>query len=217
MNRFLFAACVLFWATSPNITHAAVFERDWQLPGDGLLTYDDLNRREWLDIPDSLLSQFPGTLLERIDLAIAELEPGGLFEDFTLAKSPDVIALAQSAGIDTGTDDFDVNHDPTEQLISYLSPTLVESNRLWTLGIVKDLVQSDPETCFCHGDTLIAIDSIVDFAGVRILPGLVPSLDPPGVYSMTGLFLYREVPEPSTLALLASAVLFCILSGQMIR
>ena len=36
----------------------AVFERDWKTPGDGLLTYDDVNRRVWLDLPFTI-EMFP--------------------------------------------------------------------------------------------------------------------------------------------------------------
>jgi len=51
-------------------SQAAVFERDWKEPGDGLLTYDDVNQREWLDVPLSLLVHFPSP---RLDTALAEL------------------------------------------------------------------------------------------------------------------------------------------------
>jgi hypothetical protein len=35
-----------------------VISRGWKTPRDGLLTYDDVNRREWLDLTESVLSQF---------------------------------------------------------------------------------------------------------------------------------------------------------------
>ena len=41
---------VLASLLAANLCSAAVFERDWKTPGDGLLTYDDVNRREWLDL-----------------------------------------------------------------------------------------------------------------------------------------------------------------------
>ena len=38
-----------------NNSSAEVFERDWKTPGDGLLTYDDVNRQEWLDLTETQL------------------------------------------------------------------------------------------------------------------------------------------------------------------
>ena len=69
---------------------ADVFERDL-VPGsgDGLLTFDDVNQREWLDLTESILVNFP-------DGAVNELEPGGVFEDFTWATAEDVRSLAES-------------------------------------------------------------------------------------------------------------------------
>ena len=79
-----------------------VIERDWKVAGDGLLTFDDVNRREWLDLSESLLEQFPGTTLrDRYLRVVLELNQGGMFEGFTVADSDEVIDLAQSAGIDT--------------------------------------------------------------------------------------------------------------------
>ena len=63
------------------------------MPGDGLLTYDDVNHREWLDLTVSALSQFGGSVTDRIQRARAELQPGGLFEGFTGANSLDIAAL----------------------------------------------------------------------------------------------------------------------------
>ena len=97
--RFLFLTALL-GATLPLSSRAAVMERDWLAPGDGLLTYDTVNQREWLDIPATLLSQFGSTTEEAIPAALAELEPGGSLADFTLASREDVAALVASAGVD---------------------------------------------------------------------------------------------------------------------
>jgi len=79
-------------------------QRDWKNPGDGLLTYDDANQREWLDLSQTLLtSQFPGADREAKYLyVVGQTGTGGLFDGFSVARSPDVIALAQSAGIKYG-------------------------------------------------------------------------------------------------------------------
>jgi hypothetical protein len=88
---FFLAALHIVFVYSAN---AAVFERDWQTPDDGLLTYDDVNRREWLDVSQSLLIQFPGSTLEqRYQSALAELAPGGMFEGFREEKGVRTIYL----------------------------------------------------------------------------------------------------------------------------
>jgi len=72
--------------------HAGVVERDFQNPGDGLLTYDEVNQREWLD------------LTETIDWSLADLLEGlssnGPLQGFFLANKEDVSGLATSAGVE---------------------------------------------------------------------------------------------------------------------
>lgn len=55
MIRFVLAllAATICLATSID---AAVISRDWKTPGDGLLTYDDVNQRVWLDLTESRLA-----------------------------------------------------------------------------------------------------------------------------------------------------------------
>ena len=94
-----------------------MFERDL-VPGsgDGLLTFDDVNQREWLDLTESILVNFP-------DGAVNELEPGGVFEDFTWATAEDVRSLAESGGIDTTTLDFSTNQSNGLLLLHLLGVT----------------------------------------------------------------------------------------------
>ncbi|MEQ8211673.1 MAG: PEP-CTERM sorting domain-containing protein [Lacipirellulaceae bacterium] len=72
-------------------THAALVERDFLVPGDGLLIYDTVNRREWLDL----------AVTERVDLTglAAALAPGAPLEGFTVATLADVSLIANSAGV----------------------------------------------------------------------------------------------------------------------
>ena len=100
MKRTLVPFSLMLLFPCIHSASAAVFERDWQSPGDGLLTYDDVNRREWLDLSVSRLDQFPEPRLEN---AVAEIAPDGLFEGFKWAKRHHVISFAESAGIDTTT------------------------------------------------------------------------------------------------------------------
>ena len=43
----------LFWGVLANL-HGGIVERDYRTRGDGLLTYDDVNNREWLEITETL-------------------------------------------------------------------------------------------------------------------------------------------------------------------
>jgi hypothetical protein len=69
----------------------SVHERDLFLPGDGLLTYDEVNNREWLDLTE--------TAARDLNDIHASVEPGGVLEGFHFATAQDVEPLAISAGV----------------------------------------------------------------------------------------------------------------------
>ena len=95
--RFLLSAAILLTA---NPLSAAVFERDWKTPGDGLLTYDDVNQREWLDLTETQLFRFPGGSLEEQHQAVlAELGPNGQFTGFVASTRDNVFGLANPRGL----------------------------------------------------------------------------------------------------------------------
>ena len=81
------AFLLILLATLP--LHAAVVEHDFLAPGDGLLTYDDVNQREWLDL------SYAYTSLDNIK---SKMVPGEFLEDFLFATKDDVRALHLSAG-----------------------------------------------------------------------------------------------------------------------
>ena len=115
-------ACLFLFST----TSAAVFERDWLSPGNGLLTFDDVNQREWLDLSESLLEQFSGDTLEKnYPSVVAETRVGDIFEGFSVAKGEDAEALAISGGIDIvlRIGSFDHNLIPTTNIINLLGVT----------------------------------------------------------------------------------------------
>jgi len=91
--------CIALLASLP--LHAGVVERDFLAPGDGLLTYDDVNRREWLDL------SFAYTSLDNIKL---KMVPGEFLEDFKFATEEDVRNLNLSAGpspyVESGVDEL---------------------------------------------------------------------------------------------------------------
>ena len=120
---------------------AAVIERDCRDAGDGLLTYDTVNQREWPDLTETQPFKFPGeTLEERYQAVLVETLPGGVFGGFTPATRDDVFTLAESAGIDTTTTDFDANQVPVHQLISMVGMTATSggNNNIHSIGFLSD-------------------------------------------------------------------------------
>ena len=209
MNRWIFLT-VAFVASLPwmTATRAAVLERDWKTPGDGLLTYDDVNRREWLDVGVSLLDQFgPGTYEQRYQQAAAETMAGGAFEGFTVADRADVTALAQSAGIDISSQEFVTNDTASANLIRLLGPTFsLTEGRTLAMGFLDELFpppgafrqiaefNNDPPEISNNGSAGLSFRSVnSDF----VQPSTV------------GVMLFRQIPEPATLtsALVAGCLL----------
>jgi hypothetical protein len=197
-----------------SFASAAVFERDWNTPGDGLLTYDDVNQREWLDVTETELFLFPvpgdGLQTEaRYQQVVAELSPGGMFEGFTVAKRADIIAFAQSGGINTATFDFEANQAAVRNVINLLGVSFGNlDGRAASMGFIDELPSPPPASCAlpCRISAmfeLIPPTSPPDFAGVyfsasddRVTRSLAP-----------GVMLYRAVvPEPSTLMFVAVLV-----------
>lgn len=90
------------WLLSAATVSAAVIEQDWQTPHDGLLTYDTVIRSERLELPLTRISSLPGGYPG----VVAETGLRAMFDVFTVGRSTDVIALADSVGIDTATSDL---------------------------------------------------------------------------------------------------------------
>ena len=141
MKNLSVASLILILMLLGSVSRAAVIERDWLAPGDGLLTFDDVNNREWLDLSETLLVQFPGAdsgagkledLEVRFQSVVTETEVGGRFEGFTVAIGDDIVALAESSGIDTSTFELETNSVAAEILSTFdtwMTP-FVNSSRL---------------------------------------------------------------------------------------
>lgn len=176
---------------------SAIISRDWKSPGDGLLTYDDVNQREWLDLP-FLIQQFPGALRvtePRYQAVLQALGPGHLLEGFTIAKHTDVIALGLSAGIDVSTTNHAVNAASTRNLLELLGETyqFLPSNTFFSAGMLDDYVNTP-----AGPRRLIATlnhDPPFHVAGLGTYPAGTTSDDVPGL--RTSVFVYRQVPEPA--------------------
>ena len=206
--RLLLFSLALCASLTAQISQAAVFERDWKTPGDGLLTYDDVNQREWLDLTESQLFKFPGnTLEERYQAVLAETAIDGLFEGFSVAASEEVRSLAESAGIDTSTLSFLVNAIPSDALIGHLSNTLSDS----TPNARSGGFVTPPSSLELASVWFVYNPNSRDkkSAGYRDLSGtLEPKVGffgPPPFVSSSGVWLHRIIPEPSCVSLAISA------------
>lgn len=189
-------------------TWAAVIQRDWKTPGDGLLTFDTVNSREWLDLSQTILSsQFPGsdpspqvTRELRYQFVVGQTGVGGLFEGFTAATSPDVRALAQSAGIDTSSQHFPTNSTATLMLSELLGYTIPpnDSSRI-TIGLIDEIEVRSPNPDIRIDATFMTVFS--SQSGLQIGTNHFQFSPPPGV------MLYRHaVPEPGTSLMLFAGV-----------
>lgn len=190
MSRILiscFSASVLASIFSIATATAAVFERDWKTPGDGLLSYDDVNQREWLDLTETQLFKFPGTTLdERFQSVLSETSVGGMFEGFTASAGIEVLAFAESAGIDTSIDDFSINGPPSSALIDLLGATSTFESSRWSIGVINE---TDDSERLIAGAYFIQGLRGAPIAGFGI--GVMPQ-------DYHGVWLYRLIPEPST-------------------
>jgi hypothetical protein len=199
MNRTFLFALLLAVLSAVNSSQAAVFERDWKTPGDGLLTYDDVNQREWLDLSASRLDQFSEP---RIENAISQIATGGLFEGFTWAKRDDVRALAESAGVDTSTSDIAINQAPTTTLIELLSPTSQSPFGLRAIALIDEPQMRYPLLPAYDGAALLV--NFNGFAGMFLI------LNDDELRLANGLMLYRTVPEPSPRAIMLMGALLIV-------
>ena len=168
---------------------AAVFERDL-VPGsgDGLLTFDDVNNREWLDLTETQLFKFPGdTLEEQYQSVVDETYSTGMFADFTVAVSSDVIALTESAGIDTSTQNWEINRAASGALVNLLG----RSHTSTSFGVVADLSRESSVAVFVFSGREEGL------AGLNIGDSMS---------DLKGVWLYRPIPEPSSLFLASGIV-----------
>jgi hypothetical protein len=199
----------LFAFVITNQGTAAVIERDWKIPGDGLLTYDTVNKREWLDLSQTLLSdQFPGsgsTFLEiresRYQYVVDQTALGGLFEGFRVARSPQVLGLAQSAGIDTSSFSYS-NTAAALELGNLLGVTHQPTNgNKFTIGLIDEVNLTAP--FFARRDAQIVI-----LGGGTGLAGFGTGIGHTDLRIPPGVMLYRAIPEPNTLILLVGAFIY---------
>jgi hypothetical protein len=209
MNRNTIWIAVGVMGLWPQIGRTAVISHDWKIPGDGLLTYDDVNQREWLDLTQSRLAQFPGaTVKERYQSLLPELSAGRQFDGFFAANSADVSALATSAGIDlTNFGDFGHNEGPTTFLMNLVGVS-VSFDNVQSYGLLNEMGMVGPIIFQTSGILSVSPDSGPNGRAGLIL-GMLGDLAVPG---NTGAWLYRAVPEVASgyLAALGLSVTYVI-------
>ena len=193
----LFLSCLFGMAPLLN---AAVLERDFLAPGDGLLTYDDVNHREWLD------------LTETLDWSLTELHqavaPHGPLQGFSIATVEDLTGLATSAGVEWLRPD---------QLFPAV-PGESASNLIDLVGVLLDYsdpdsgVSDDPDSAdggfilfstFSGYGTAIDFDdlhvfNILEVLGLRAAGGLIVNdlaggMFEPHSYSLASVFSYPHL------------------------
>jgi hypothetical protein len=205
VKRIVFYSLAALLIVSIHSAAAAVFERDWHTPGDGLLTYDDVHRREWLDLSVSRMDQFPEPWLEN---AVAQIAPGELFDGFQWAKRDDVISFAESAGIDTTTlNPFITNNEiAVTGLIELLSVTYQSSQLTRSIGFIDEYE-------FGQQSGAIFKLNANPITGEVALAGLSIGGDDLLGLGSSGLMLYRVVPEPTT----CTNILLCLCIQSLFR
>lgn len=142
MRKFERDICsiALILACVPVAAFAEVVERDWLVPGDGLLTFDSSTGLEWLDLTESILDQYPGELIEdRFDAVVAETAAGGRFDGFRVANRSEAEQLGLSAGIDLSTNDFVTNDEAVSGLIDLVGATTPAGDSRLALGLLSDV------------------------------------------------------------------------------
>jgi hypothetical protein len=204
MTRACLYCLPFLWLALSYPAQGGVIQRDWKNPGDGLLTFDDVNQREWLDLNETLLEQFPGATLEdRYQSVVAELNSDGLFNGFTVAKRIDVIELAISAGINTTTIDFNTNEVATRPLIDLLSPTHIfpPTNSKFVGGLLDTIEVTD-------GSRIISNIAVSPFGAGIVFFSVAESTDD-RPHAINGVMLYQNVvPEPSSIKLIVLLPVF---------
>ena len=192
---------LLLGSLLPSVARSAIIERDWLEPGDGLLTYDTVNRREWLDIPYTI-EQFPTPSLRdvfpRLQLVQEATLPGGVLDGFTVATSSEVLALAESAGIDVTTSDLMRNEVAVRNLLNLLGTTrqFPPNDSIITRGLVDDNIAD----CDCA----LVMNLYANFGVAAINSFLTSESSDDRPARSTGVFVYRQVPEPATAAIVAT-------------
>ncbi len=215
---------ILFPLVAPLSLHAAIFERDFLEPGDGLLTYDDVNRREWLD-----LTYTSGVSLKGIQ---SLMTTNGIFEQFEFATLEDIEPFASSAGVVWQSQGVAAHSEQTyknaidlHDLLGNVYSFRVDFDNIvaGTSGFLArysshgQVAKSTTNGELSFDGTNVYVTYIEFPASATVLVnggpyGVITSESPIGDIAATGntgpFWLYREaVPEPATLGMFILSVI----------
>jgi hypothetical protein len=206
MNRKSITLLALAILSCAGLCRGAVFQHDWKTPGDGLLTYDDVNQREWLDLSQTLLtSQFPDVgQYGKYSYVLGQTVTGGIFEGFTIAKGADVIALSTSAGITSSTMNYLTNYDATFALQQLLGITSVSQTGSQSVGLLNERAAFSNEL-WAAGFLIFGTSQ----AGVDVHIGESIVNNPRGV-----MLFHSVVPEPTASVLAIELLILMNCRGQ---
>ena len=230
MNSKAFLTLGIIIAAAGVNTSAAIVPQDWHTSGDGLLTYDTTNHREWLDLTQTDVLPF-ATVQQ-------SLAPGESLSGFHIANVDDVHALVTSAGY-VGVQQSDQQYfSIATQLIDDLGEcysivtetqtydppgydhTLPPADTLTTRYSIGWVLTDSPSNTFAsfsiyamESDTTAVVrfgNTRSSYAGTDTQIVLGENLAQYG-----GVWLYRDapVPEPTTLTLLALTICAASLSA----
>ena len=183
MSHRILCLATFFLVVGFRIADAEVFERDWKNPGDGLLTFDNVNIREWLD-----LTETQGMSIQDVQ---AQLMPGEEYAGFAIASMSEVVELLTTAGVHIASISEE-NVDPAMNLVGLLGET------------------GDGSFGFVDAAGLAFAEDSGEFVTIGVRwstindPDLASGCGFPGAGScgeQNSVWLFRPVPEPSTLLL----------------
>jgi hypothetical protein len=204
--------------------HASVISQDLTALGDGLVTYDTVNKREWLDLPET-----SGVPLSEV---LAQMEPGARLEGYRFATLEDVTELTESAGVNW-LDDWAIpgpNSPLPHELVKLLGP--VYSPDIWhghlklsfgqvSLSQGQPLFNSSNAYVFSlYGDAkpgdinvpIFAQESGGVFESSDLLADRFPDAPTIALGNIGPFWLYRSVPEPCGLVLLSTSIAWLFLA-----
>lgn len=136
------ATIAILTTHSVQVAHAGIVERDWKNPGDGLLTFDDSNNREWLD-----LTETQGMSIADVT---SKLGPIGDYAGFVHASANDVLGLATSAGVQIDLRPWALDPVPAVRELQQLVGITDDGSWLsvWSVGIA--LAETNSDTKFAE-------------------------------------------------------------------
>jgi len=197
MLKVLFVSAIFLL---PSVySHAELFVLDYNVAGDGLLTYDDATRLEWLDVTVTAGASY--------DDVSAELGVGGLYEGWSYATADQFEALLNSIGGSGSYDGADFRHNAVAPyILSLLGSTFTSVSQEGANVLTGDC--GDVNECFYRNtyNVINYFDNDFDDDFIRSNAAIVT--DDEAQFSVGSLLVRTsEVPVPAGMWLFGSALM----------